>query len=472
MKDRGFLELKGITSNYYETEPARLVKEPSSTLFYFTEITLIGMIRSIRPDGYFLFANLKNLRLIHLDKYSTKQIAHTIDQFEQVNVNNKKLDSIELKRITSDKANLELLSNYRIQKLSIDDRWTRRTQLDKFKLCFNHLKDIEFVFIDLRTLDETTFDCCASTLEKLSIMSGYPEHLYSSALFNKLINLKELKLSNGKIQYNGDFFKNPTKLTKLALDSLIVEKFKENCFESFTNLKSLELSVGKLKQISPGSFNGLSSLTCLILQASFLTALEEGAFQGLTNLEELRVICFSDALKSIGARAFSGLSKLKSLDLRGCGIEFIDQDAFDDSQEIAFLNLSFNKLKKFVTKCSPKRTDLTNNKQIELVEFIGSDLSNIEQVNLDQNETLLNDFNSMFQNKDQINIRNMTVTFEALGPDASFSHMNTLKELTVQKQTRDQPIRISCSAFHGLTNLESLKLKFLQVNDSFYNHSG
>jgi hypothetical protein len=114
------------------------------------------------------------------------------------------------------------------------------------------------------------------------------------------------------------------------------------------------------------------SLNLIYLNLGFsndLTVLEEGVFQGFANLEVLN-LSYSKKLKSIGARVFSGLFKLRNLHLGKCGIECIDQDAFDDSAKIGFLNLSENELKQFVTKCSPKTIDLSKNHKIEMIKAI------------------------------------------------------------------------------------------------------
>ncbi len=466
LKDGCSLKFLEITSNFYETEPTSLIiKEPSSILFNFTETKLNGMIKSIRSDAYFIFANLESLNLINLKTFSTKQIAQTIYQFEQVNFKNKKLDSIELYGYSPDMIDVELLSNYQIKKLNINKKDFSITEFNTFKHHLKHLTEIDFHLVDLRNLDETTFEFCASTLERLYLSSSYPrEQVYTSALFNKLSNLKELRISNGEFLINNDLLKIPTRLTKLELFNFNIKELKRDSFKYLVNLVNLDLNNNYIAHIEPGSFNGLSNLTHLNLRCSKLTILEEGVFQGLINLEDLTLF-FSRSLKSIGARVFSGLSKLKNLDLSKCEIECIDQDAFDDSQKIDFLNLSENELKQFVTKCSPKKLDLSLNRNLKGIKFIGSDLSNIEEVNLDENKNYLKDFNSMFQNGDQLNVKKMTVTFEALDSHASFSHMNTLKELNVHKQTNNQLIRISYSAFHGLTNLESLNLKLFDLSD-------
>jgi Leucine-rich repeat (LRR) protein len=124
----------------------------------------------------------------------------------------------------------------------------------------NHLTDIDFHNVDLRDLDETTFEFCASTLEKLSLSSYYKyskELLYTSALFNKLINLNELKLSNGTFQDNEDIFKNLTKLTKLDLSYAQIKELKRDSFKWLVNLINLDLSNNDFTHIEPGSFNGL-----------------------------------------------------------------------------------------------------------------------------------------------------------------------------------------------------------------------
>ncbi len=165
-------------------------------------------------------------------------------------------------------------------------------------------------------------------------------------------------------------------------------------------------------------------------------------------------------MKSIGARVFSNLSRLKNLDLSECGIGSIDQDAFDDSATIKYLNLNKNQLKQFVTKCSPKQLNLSSNYDLELIKFIGSDLSNIEELYLNENTTLLKEFNSMFGGCEQVNIKNMRVNLNALDSDASFSQMRSLQILSIHRWISTKPVRISPSAFHGLTSLEHLELKF------------
>jgi hypothetical protein len=378
---------------------------------------------------------------------SVLKIAHTIDQFEEINVNNNNLDSIELIDFESNGENLDILSKYQIKKLHACNNFSI-IELNKNKPNLKHLTDLEFDDVDLEKLDKSTFECCASTLEKLSLTPKQYKYSYPSAAFKKLVNLKELEIQRGEFRDYKDGLRNLTKLTKLVIRGVKLtkdEKLRKDSFKWLVNLKSLDLTNYYYANTEPGTFNGLSSLTHLNLEHIALAALQEGTFQGLGNLEEFNLglflvipecidakvfsglgklsrlsikqsaltvlseslfrglisleelnLSYSDRLKSIDANVFSDLRKLKKLNLSGCRIAFIDPDAFDDSQEIAFLNLKRNKLKRFVTKCSPRIIHLSDNARVDMIRFIGSDLSNIKEVDLLGSTTLLKDFNLMF----------------------------------------------------------------------------
>jgi hypothetical protein len=292
-------------------------------------------------------------------------------------------------------------------------------------------------------------------------------NVIEAGAFNGLSNLTRLNLiGSSSTALKEGSLQGLNNLEELRLYSIKPESIQAKIFSGLSKLKSLDLRECPIELLHRGTFNGLSNLTHLNIEQCDLTILTEGVLQGLTNLEKLNFS--SIKLAAIGARVFSGLSKLKIVEF-GNAIEFIDPDAFDDSQNIDFLNLSGNKLGQFVTKCSPKKLNLSNNVDLKLVRFIGSDLANIEDVNLLHNNTLLKDFNSMFEQSKNLNIVNFNVNFEALDSDASFSHMKKLKRFAVYKIAPNHTIRISHSAFHGLTNLESLRLDF--AFGSFHNES-
>jgi hypothetical protein len=111
-----------------------------------------------------------------------------------------------------------------------------------------------------------------------------------------------------------------------------------------------------------------------------------------------------------------------------------------------------------VTKCTPRKLNLSCNRTLKLVQFTGVDLSRIEEIDLRGNKSKLVDFNSIFGQNKQVNIQKLRLTFEALGADSLFHHMPSLVELEIEQVT-DSPIDISSEAFRGLTRLKSLKIE-------------
>jgi hypothetical protein len=106
----------------YKTEvQVLIIKESSAKLFNFDRLVLREPIESIQPDAQFLFVNLKQIFLEFCNNNaSIREIARTINQFEQINIlNNRKIASIDLKldEIREKSKDLELLAGYRIEKL-------------------------------------------------------------------------------------------------------------------------------------------------------------------------------------------------------------------------------------------------------------------------------------------------------------------------------------------------------------------
>ncbi len=214
-------------------------------------------------------------------------------------------------------------------------------------------------------LDETVFEFCAQTLVKLDLSETSFFSLVKG-LFKRLVNLKELNLSDiklGDVHFDLEFLSGiEAKLEVLDLSRKKLLKFLESksskasfptqksgkpffetiqpstfdrfmrlvnldlsrnelaflekeCFRSLVNLETLNLSHNKIRGIEPGAFDGLAKLTRLDLVGVFMTTLSTGgAFQGLDNLEELN-LNFSLVLSEIEPRALQGLSGLKILDL-------------------------------------------------------------------------------------------------------------------------------------------------------------
>ncbi len=147
------------------------------------------------------------------------------------------------------------------------------------------------------------------------------------------------------------------------------------------------------------------------------------------------------------------MNQLRYLNLSTCAIESVEPAAFDNLSNLEVLGLNENALVAFETKCTPRKVYLAMNRNLESIKFTGSDLWRIDEIALYGNTSNLVDFNSMFS---QVSIQKLGLNLDALGSKSTFSQMKSLKELTVLNELVTIPI--SSDAFHGLVNLECLKL--------------
>ncbi len=305
-----------------------------------------------------------------------------------------------------------------------------------------------------------------------------------------LRNLETLHLKNIPFDKIGSgAFDSLSYLTTLDLTFCKLDSLKTDSFESLFQLQILNLSNNTIRDIDPGAFNGLTELFTLDLSCNQLKKLKEGIFEGLESLTELnlqknKVLCDVDpgafiglsslkrldlscsSIREIKSNIFSPLTELVNLDLRNCGIESIDLAAFDKLAEIDSINLSNNKLVTFKTKSTPRTLNLAANKSLSSIRLTGRYYARIEEINLEQNETRLVDFNSMFGQNNQVNVQRLKMTLEALGTDSLFSHMKCLTALTITQLSKNSAVQLSSNSFHGLNNLESLKMCF-KLGSSF-----
>jgi Leucine-rich repeat (LRR) protein len=369
------------------------------------------------------------------------------------------------------------------------------------KTLFKGLRNLRELKFGSSQFKEVDFDAeFVSGLDNLTVLDmwGNEFRSYKKEAFDLMSNLESLDLSRIPFdKFESGAFGSLSKLTKLKLYENGIIELKKDMFSGLVNLKVLDLHENMFEKIEPGVFSTLSKLTHLNLSRTNLKKLEDGSFQGLVSLEELDLknsSCLNDiqpgtfkdtpnlqvinlpisAYKGlvIQAKVFSGLSKLRILNMSNCRIKSIDEDAFDDSQPIDDLNLEANCLSKFVTKCAPKKLDLSNNPELSLLKFIGRDLSRIEIIDLWNNKSELLEFNSMFAQKDQINLKELNLTFEALGSDVSFSNFKSLSTLRIFAIMKKSPIRIKPDAFHSLTDLKNIKLLFEPATYFFQTFQG
>ncbi len=169
-----------------------IIRESSAKLFNFERLILLEPIESIQPDAQFLFANLRRLDLI-FSKYdaSILEIAHTIDQFEQINtINDHKIAiDLQMSRMEEKSKNLELLAEYRVEKLHLFNQELSLNTLHCMNSSLNFVTQLNLTKCKFDKLDETAFEFCAQTLVKLNL-SRSSITISEKGLLKPLVNLK------------------------------------------------------------------------------------------------------------------------------------------------------------------------------------------------------------------------------------------------------------------------------------------
>ena len=206
---------------------------------------------------------------------------------------------------------------------------------------------------------------------------------FESISLKNLINLKDLDLSGNKILFtknHNNLLSNLTNLFSLNLSFNLKFDVDSSFFIGLENLRLLNLE-GTKCELKDKLFEHLTNLETLELANSSITnqELNELTFYGLKNLKKLNLsdsISISKIEKIVG-NTFRQTINLVSLNLSGCGIRFIDLEAFNFLFKLEYLNLSINRIEKmneqhFKQLINLKQLDLSSNPfiyQIDILQF-------------------------------------------------------------------------------------------------------
>ena len=126
------------------------------------------------------------------------------------------------------------------------------------------------------------------------------------------------------------------------IKGLSLEKNAFTC-EPFKSISHLDLHDSEIKILRNGCFNGLDNLKSLNLKYCDIDDIEDDVFIDLPNLNELDLTF--NKLKRIKSSLFNGLTKLKKLCLNQLTINKIDDNCFDQLINLKSLELIETKVK-------------------------------------------------------------------------------------------------------------------------------
>jgi Leucine-rich repeat (LRR) protein len=167
------------------------------------------------------------------------------------------------------------------------------------------LRILRYIDCGFTTFPSAITKCTA--LDTLTADKGLSKSL--PANFGDLINLKQLKLCNGRLELLPHSFRSLVQLGELSISSNALSAFPQEVL-SLPNLASLDISGNSITEI-PGDIENLSSLKTLNLADNRITLLPRtiGALRQLKELD-LSLNCLSDLPEEI-----TGLRQLDQLDL-------------------------------------------------------------------------------------------------------------------------------------------------------------
>uniref|UniRef100_A0A8D3AFN6 Slit homolog 3 (Drosophila) n=1 Tax=Scophthalmus maximus TaxID=52904 RepID=A0A8D3AFN6_SCOMX len=133
----------------------------------------------------------------------------------------------------------------------------------------------------------------------------------------------------------------PEHTTDLRLnDNEIAVLETAGAFKKLPNLKKINLSNNKLKDIREGTFDGAGGVLELLLTGNKLTGLQGRMFKGLTGLKTLMLR--SNQISCIDNSTFTGLSSVRLLSLYDNRISSIAPGAFSTLHSLSTINLLSN----------------------------------------------------------------------------------------------------------------------------------
>ncbi|XP_063775100.1 toll-like receptor 5 isoform X2 [Pseudophryne corroboree] len=197
--------------------------------------------------------------------------------------------------------------------MDLSANWFSFLDTSPWGLCGNPFRNIYF---DTLILSNNSFND-RSTIALCNVLNG-----------TKLVQLK----LNGHGMGPGFGFKNFKDPDNATFAGLVN-----------SNLKILDISIGRIFSLKPYVFGKLSDLQMLILSDNKINQIEQDAFQGLHKLEYLYMI--SNLLGEIYNDAFAGLTNLAQIHLNNNHIGQIANDAFANLPNLQFVDLRGNAIK-------------------------------------------------------------------------------------------------------------------------------
>lgn len=206
-----------------------------------------------------------------------------------------------------------------------------------------NLRHLELGHNNLESIEVGLFE----KQNKLDILNLWGNNLknISANWFTGLKSLTKLDLSRNKIEsLNSDTFEFLQNLTTLSINLNPIKNLSSFLFSNNKNLEKLQIkyNTANITLMPDHLFANLVNLNEIFIHAGVLEV-GENIFEGCINLENVTIT--NNYFKNLPHTTFMGTKHLQRLDLKNNQLETID-GLFKTSEEITFLSLSHNNIKK------------------------------------------------------------------------------------------------------------------------------
>lgn len=218
-----------------------------------------------------------------------------------------------------------------------------------------------------------------------------------SSAFIKFTGLQELDISRNPLNNVFTGLLSPLEaLEHIDMGYSNLQEVSRTTFSKMSTLKTLILSGNKLKNLESGLFQNLTRLKTLELNDCGLNRLNDTVFYDnftYPHLEELRLSGNPLKVPNKGPILPPQLSGLTKLDISGCNLSYLPDDAFITTPNISQLLLNDNKL--------------TNTKENNSLKFL-EPLADLKQLDLSFNKI-------QFMKTDQFQYNNKLTSLKLVG---------------------------------------------------------
>ncbi|TDG48108.1 hypothetical protein AWZ03_005525 [Drosophila navojoa] len=237
---------------------------------------------------------------------------------------------------------------------------------------------------------------------------------------------------------------NMVKFMKFYDSTLLSVPFR--LFETFTHLKTLDVSYTSILELTRNTFSAASNLSYLNLSYNNLTSVQTSVFIGANAL--MRLDLSYNRISQLSENAFCGLHNLNKLQLTGNRLTDLHKDIFKDNEYLESVSFESNLLtfiqpEVFNRMRRIKEVNLSNNKLIRLHPDTFTEAASLE--------SLLLAINSL----DAFQLTNKNIVHQL---HLDYNHLTNLT-INATRFVRANYNNISSIHMHQALQLETLELR-------------